>query len=127
MDAVNSIIEIAGPLMLGLASGALFRKFVQPRIFAQLGDRARRLTSATGTWSLVVQICVTLGLAAACHASNAMATLMWMHEHLPSMPFPLTLGLIHWIFLGATFFSGYYLALIPSSEAEEEQSASGTV
>ncbi|WP_404366625.1 hypothetical protein ACIHQR_37785 [Corallococcus coralloides] len=123
MDSVSSLIEIAGPLLLGLASGALFRKFVQPRILAQLGERIRRVTTATSTWSLVVQIGVMLGLAAACHASNAMATLMWLHEHLPPMPFPLTLGLIHWVFLGATFFSGYCLALIPSSGAEERQAS----
>ncbi|NNB89689.1 hypothetical protein HJC10_27080 [Corallococcus exiguus] len=126
MDAVNSIIEIAGPLMLGLACGALFRKFVYPRLLALLGARVRRMTSATTTWGLVVQICFTLGLAVACHASNAMATLMWAHEHLPLLPFPFTLGLIHWVFLGATFFSGYNLALIPSSDSEEEQ-ASRTV
>ncbi|RKI03577.1 hypothetical protein [Corallococcus sp. AB038B] len=125
MDAVNSIIEIAGPLMLGLACGALFRKFVYPRLLEQLGSLARPVTSSANTWMLVVQICATLGLAVACHASNAMATLMWMHEHLPPLPFPFTQGLIHWLFLGATFFSGYFLALIPSSEAEEEQ-ASGT-
>ncbi len=125
MDAFNAIIEIAGPLLLGLASGALFRQVVQPRILAQLGDRVRRVTSATSTWALVVQICVTLVLAVACHASNAMATLMWLHEHLPSPPFPLTLELLHWVFLGATFFSGYCVALIPTSGTEEEQ-ASGT-
>lgn len=125
MDAVNSIIEIAGPLLLGLVCGALFRKFAQPRILALLGERVRRVTSATSTWSLVVQIGVTLGLAVACHASNAMATLLWMHEHLPPLPFPFTLGLVHWIFLGATFFSGYFLALIPSDA--EEAPASGAV
>lgn len=121
MEPVNAIIEIAGPLLLGLVCGALFRKFVQPRILEQLGDRVRRLTSATSTWSLVVQIGVMLGLAVACHASNAMAALMWMHEHLPSMPFPLTLGLLHQVFLGATFFCGYCVALIPSSDSEEAQ------
>ncbi|MBN8229895.1 hypothetical protein JYK02_20495 [Corallococcus macrosporus] len=126
MEPLNAIIEIAGPLLLGLVCGALFRKVVYPRILEQLGERVRRVTTATSTVSLVVQIGIALGLAAACHASHAMATLMWLHEHLPSLPFALTEGLIHWVFLGATFFTGYSLALIPSSGSEEAQ-ASGTV
>ncbi|QAT81896.1 MAG: hypothetical protein EOO72_01355 [Myxococcaceae bacterium] len=123
--AVNSIIEIAGPLMLGLASGALFRKFVYPRILAQLGGLARVVTSSANTWVLGVHLCIALGVAAACHASNTVATLMWLHEHLPTPPFALTQELLHGFFLGATFFSGYYLAMFPSSGSEEEQ-ASGT-
>ncbi|MGE6763959.1 hypothetical protein ACQKGO_38475 [Corallococcus interemptor] len=126
MEAVNSILEIAGPLLLGLASGALFRKFVYPRILEQLGERVRRLTAATSTWSLVVQIAVMLGLAAAFHESNVLATLTWLHEDLDWMPLPSTREQIHWIFLGATFFCGYYVALIPSSGSEEE-TASGAV
>ncbi|RKH60573.1 hypothetical protein [Corallococcus aberystwythensis] len=125
MDPFNSIIEIAGPLLLGLVCGALFRKVVYPRILAQLGGWARLVTSSANTWTQVGLICVTLGLAAACHASNAMATLMWLHEHLPQLPFALTQGLLHWVFLGATFLSGYYLAMLPSSGSGEEQS-SGT-
>ncbi|NOK21152.1 hypothetical protein [Corallococcus carmarthensis] len=123
MDPVNSIIEIAGPLLLGLVCGALFRKVVYPRILEQLGGLARLAASSANTWSQVALICVTLGLAAACHASNAVATLMWLHEHLPTLPFPLTQGLLHWVFLAATFFTGYYLAMLPSASEEP----SGTV
>lgn len=126
MDPVNSIIEIAGPLLLGLASGALFRKFVYPRVLARLGALASWVTSPANTWVLVGHLCIALGVAAACHASNSVATLMWLHEHLPAPPFALTQELLHGFFLGATFFSGYYLAMFPSSGSEAEQ-ASGTV
>ncbi|MHA7627407.1 hypothetical protein [Corallococcus sp. M7] len=125
MEQVNSIIEIAGPLLLGLASGALFRKFVYPRVLARMGSLASWVTSAANTWVLFGHLCIALGVAAACHASNAVATLMWLHEHLPAPPFALTQELLHGFFLGATFFSGYYLAMFPSSGSEEEQT-SGT-
>ncbi|RKH41355.1 hypothetical protein D7Y23_33185 [Corallococcus sp. AB050B] len=129
MEQVNSILEIAGPLLLGLACGALFRKFMYPRILAKLGSLASWVTSTANTWVLLVHLCIALGVAAACHASNAVATLMWLHENLPTPPFALTLGLLHWFFLGATFLSGYYVALIPSSDSEgsEEAQASGAV
>ncbi|GMU10959.1 hypothetical protein [Corallococcus caeni] len=126
MDPVNSIIEIAGPLLLGLASGALFRKVVYPRVLARLGGLASWVTSSANAWVLVGQLCIALGVAAACHASNALATLMWLHEHLPTPPFALTQELLHGFFLGATFFCGYYLAMFPSSGSEEAQ-ASGTI
>jgi hypothetical protein len=126
MEVLNSILEIAGPLLLGLACGALFRKFVYPRVLARLGALASWVTSPANTWVLVLHLCIALGVAAACHASNAVATLMWLHEHLPAPPFALTLGLLHGFFLGATFFCGYYVALIPSSDSEEAQ-ASGAV
>ncbi|MBN9681147.1 MULTISPECIES: hypothetical protein [unclassified Corallococcus] len=126
MEQVHSIIEIAGPLLLGLACGALFRKFVYPRILARLGSLAGWVTSAANTWVLLVHICIALGVAAACHASNSVATLMWLHENLSTPPFALTQELIHGFFLGATFLTGYYLAMFPASGSEEEQ-ASGAV
>ncbi|NOK37233.1 hypothetical protein HMI49_28965 [Corallococcus exercitus] len=123
MDPVNTLIEIAGPLLLGLACGALFRKFAYPRILPRLGVLASWVTSAANTWVLGVHLCIALGVAAACHASNTVATLMWLHEHLPAPPFALTQELLHAFFLGATFFSGYYLAMFPSSGSEEEQTS----
>lgn len=120
MSPVESVVEIAGPLLLGLLCGALVRKVVYPRVMLWLGSLAAWVNSPANAFMLVLQIGVSLAVAAACHDVNAPATLKWLQEHISPPPFPLTPGLLHGAFLVATFFCGYLLANLPPSSSEED-------
>ncbi|NBD10230.1 hypothetical protein [Corallococcus silvisoli] len=114
------MVEIAGPLLLGLLCGALFRKTVYPQVLRWAGSMAAWVNSPANAFLIVLQIGVSLAVAAACHDVNAPVTLKWLQEHISLPRIPLTPGLLHGAFLVATFLCGYLLANLPSSSSEED-------
>ncbi|RKG76584.1 hypothetical protein [Corallococcus terminator] len=118
IEAVRVVLEIVGPLALGLISGALFKKFMYPRVLERMGSRLEGVvTSPANVFLNGLLIGVYLGVAAACHASNAPETVAWLQTHLGLQPSPTLLRIASFV---ATFFCGYNLATLPSSTSEED-------
>jgi hypothetical protein len=120
IQTVGGVLEIAGPLLLGVVTGVLHQKFVFPRVLARMGSFARVVTSPANVLLSIVLVGVWLGLAVVCHSSNASETLAWLQAHLSSPPLPLTPDLLRNAFFAATFFSGAGLATLPSASSSEE-------
>ncbi|WP_147446578.1 hypothetical protein [Corallococcus sp. CA047B] len=117
IEAVRAVFEIVGPLALGLISGSLFKKFVFPQVLGRMGSRLSGVvTSPANVFFNGLTIGVFLGVAAACHASNAPETLAWLQTHFSLQPPPLALRIAFFV---ATFFCGYNLATLPSSTPED--------
>ncbi|MCY1046782.1 hypothetical protein OV208_36095 [Corallococcus sp. bb12-1] len=118
IEAIRAVFEIVGPLALGLIGGTLFKKFVFARVLGQVGDRvAGVVTSPANVFFNGLSIGVFLGVAAACHTSNAPETLAWLQTHFSLQPPP---GALRIAFFVATFFCGYNLATLPSSTSEKD-------
>lgn len=120
IEAVRAVFELVGPLLVGLVSGALYKKFVYPRVLERMGSLAGVVTSSANIVLNVLLIGVYLGVAVACHASNAPETLAWLQTHYRQTSFPLTPESLRLAFFVATFFTGYSLASLPSSSSEED-------
>ncbi|RYZ37576.1 MAG: hypothetical protein EOO71_27405 [Myxococcaceae bacterium] len=111
------MFEIVGPLALGLIGGALFKKFALPRVLERMGEGLAELVTSPANAILGgLTTGMFLGVAASCHASNAPDTLAWLQTHFGFQPALETLRIASFV---ATFFCGYNLAILPSSDAED--------
>jgi hypothetical protein len=124
MSPIDAVLEVAGPLLLGVLCGALYRQLVYPRVLEWLGPMAQRVAQANAnTWfGTLVSVAPFLLLAVASHDVNAPETLAWLREHAPSLePTP---QVLHGAFLVATFFAGYTVVnLSTASETRDEARA----
>ncbi|MCY1030257.1 hypothetical protein OV207_02225 [Corallococcus sp. BB11-1] len=112
------VVEIVGPLALGLISGALYKKFVFPRVLERMkGGLAGMVTSPANRLFQGLTIGMNLGVAASCHASNAPETLAWLQTHLSVQPPPEALRIAFFV---ATFLCGYNLVGLSASTPEED-------
>jgi hypothetical protein len=119
LRALHPLLEIAGPLLLGAVAGTLFKTFVFPRMLERLGRYARWVTSPANILLNLMGVAVLLGLAVACHTSNAAETLEWLRAHPGWLPVQPTPSLLQYLFSGATFFCGYHLANFPSEPSSQ--------
>jgi hypothetical protein len=123
MSPIDAVVEVTGPLLLGLLCGALFRQFMYPRVLEWLGPMAAPMVKANANpWlGALVGVLPCQLVAVASHDVNAPDTLEWLRGHAPSLaPTP---AVLHGIFLVATFLSGYTLVNLPTSSSTSEDPA----
>ncbi|XXF76232.1 hypothetical protein P2318_24680 [Myxococcaceae bacterium GXIMD 01537] len=117
---VAMAFELLGPLLLGVASGVLFKKFVFPKLLARLGGLTRVAYSPANILASAFTILVVVALAAATHAAFASETLAWLAAHPRLLPIQPTPTSLKYVSMGATWFSGYLLATFPADPSSEE-------
>lgn len=120
---VLQFAEFAGPLLAGLLFGVLYKRYVFPKVFAKVFARAEPLarlvlTRGNRVASFILSI-LFLGLALACHSTNAPAALAWLQAH-PVVSAELAPTLLRIVSMAAALLGGCCLTVIPTQDYVEE-------
>ena len=118
--------EFAGPLLAGLLSGVLYRRYVFPQVLARVERLSRLVLTRGNIMASIMLNLLWLGLALVCHSTNAPQVLAWLQAH-PVVSAEHAPSLLRIVSMTAAFVGGYGLTSIPSpAEAEQLLSRLGS-